>query len=71
MSHKIGFLVSEFLPTKEFIKTSLNQKQKALEQEPFSAKKILEEIKKNAEILKIDLDFIFQSKKTKNLNLKY
>ena len=41
-----------------FIKTSLNQKQKALEQEPFSAKKILEEIKKNAEILKIDLDFI-------------
>ena len=41
-----------------FIKTSLNQKQKALGQEPFSAKKILEEIKKNAEILKIDLDFI-------------
>ena len=28
MSHKIGFLVSEFLPTKEFIKTSLNNLQK-------------------------------------------
>ena len=41
-----------------FIKTSLNQKQKVLGLKPFSAKEILEEIKKNAEILKIDLDFI-------------
>jgi Fe-S cluster assembly ATP-binding protein len=41
-----------------FIKTSLNQKQKALGLKPFSAKEILGEIKKNAEILKIDLDFI-------------
>lgn len=44
-----------------FIKTSLNQKQKALNKDPFSAKEILEKIKKNAEILKIDLDFIKRS----------
>ena len=44
-----------------FIKTALNQKQKALNEKPFSAKEILEKIKKNAEILKIDLDFIKRS----------
>jgi len=44
-----------------FIKTALNQKQKALNKKPFSAKEILEKIKKNAEILKIDLDFIKRS----------
>ncbi len=44
-----------------FIKTALNQKQKALKLEPLSAKQILEKIKKNAEILKIDLDFIKRS----------
>ncbi len=44
-----------------FIKTALNQKQKALKLDPFSAKQILEKIKKNAEILKIDLDFIKRS----------
>jgi len=44
-----------------FIKTALNQKQKALKLNPFSAKQILEKIKKNAEILKIDLDFIKRS----------
>ena len=44
-----------------FIKTALNQKQKALNKKPLSAKEILEKIKKNAEILKIDLDFIKRS----------
>ncbi len=44
-----------------FIKTALNQKQKALKLDPFSAKQILDKIKKNAEILKIDLDFIKRS----------
>jgi len=44
-----------------FIKTALNQKQKALNLKPLSAKHILEKIKKNAEILKIDLDFIKRS----------
>ena len=40
-----------------FIKTALNQKQKALNLEPLSPKLILEKIKENAEILKINLDF--------------
>jgi Fe-S cluster assembly ATP-binding protein len=44
-----------------FIKTALNQKQKALKLEPLSARQILEKIKKNAEILKIDLEFIKRS----------
>ncbi len=44
-----------------FIKTALNQKQKALNLKPFSAKKILEKIKENAEVLKIDLEFIKRS----------
>ena len=44
-----------------FIKTALNQKQKALNLKPLSAKKILEKIKENAEILKIDLEFIKRS----------
>ena len=44
-----------------FIKTALNQKQKALKLDPLSAKEILAKIKKNAEILKIDLDFIKRS----------
>tara|TARA_B100001758_G_C18324766_1_gene565234 strand:- start:183 stop:920 length:738 start_codon:yes stop_codon:yes gene_type:complete len=41
-----------------FIKTALNQKQKALNLKPFSAKQILEKIKENAEVLKIDLEFV-------------
>ncbi len=41
-----------------FIKTALNQKQKALNLKPFSAKDILKKIRENAKILKIDLDFI-------------
>ena len=44
-----------------FIKTALNQKQKALNLKPLSAKQILEKIKENAKILKIDLDFIKRS----------
>jgi len=44
-----------------FIKTALNQKQKALNLKPFSAKQILEKIKENAEVLKIDLEFIKRS----------
>ncbi len=44
-----------------FIKTALNQKQKALKLDPLPAKEILAKIKKNAEILKIDLDFIKRS----------
>ena len=44
-----------------FIKTALNQKQKALKLESLSARQILEKIKKNAEILKIDLEFIKRS----------
>ena len=44
-----------------FIKTALNQKQKALNLKPLSAKKILEKIKENADILKIDLEFIKRS----------
>ena len=44
-----------------FIKTALNQKQKALKLDPLSAKEILAKIKRNAEILKIDLDFIKRS----------
>ena len=44
-----------------FIKTALNQKQKALNLKPLSAKKILEKIKENEEILKIDLEFIKRS----------
>ena len=44
-----------------FIKTALNQKQKSLGLEPFSAKEILARIKKNANALKINLDFIKRS----------
>lgn len=44
-----------------FIKTALNQKQNALKLKPLSARQILEKIKKNAEILKIDLEFIKRS----------
>tara|TARA_B100001758_G_C18400186_1_gene608494 strand:+ start:1735 stop:2472 length:738 start_codon:yes stop_codon:yes gene_type:complete len=44
-----------------FIKTALDQKQKALKLDPLPAKEILAKIKKNAEILKIDLDFIKRS----------
>ena len=44
-----------------FIKTALNQKQKSLGLEPFSAKEILARIKENANALKINLDFIKRS----------
>ena len=44
-----------------FIKTALNQKQKALGLEPLPPKLILERIKENAELLKINLDFIKRS----------
>ena len=44
-----------------FIKTALNQKQKSLGLEPFSAKEILTRIKDNANALKINLDFIKRS----------
>jgi len=44
-----------------FIKTALNQKQKALNLKPLPAKQILEKIKENAKILKVDLDFIKRS----------
>ena len=44
-----------------FIKTALNQKQKSLGLEPFSAKEILARIRENANALKINLDFIKRS----------
>jgi len=44
-----------------FIKTALNQKQKALKLKTLSPKFILERIKENAKILKINLDFIKRS----------